>query len=87
MKKRELNKAVKRVNLYVKKGKEVYAYYRTSIKRFYPLVRARKGEEYAVKVTYSDGNVNESTWYKTKKELIHAYKCFTERELLKEFIN
>ena len=44
--------------------------------------RLKPGENYKVLVRYTKGRSNESAWYKTKKEVMYAYRCFTEKDLL-----
>ena len=86
---------VKRVNkcyrlpmtLFIKKksGKVVVVYSTIKNRILYNLIEGG-GVGFKLKVAYSPSETNESVWYKTKKELMIAFRAFTEADLLKEFL-
>ena len=56
--------------------------------RIYWRLQAEKFKDclFQVRVGYSNNYWNESIKYKTKKDLIHALRAFTEPDLVREFI-
>ena len=65
----------------------VHRYYMNSKKRFFIKLMRLKFYQIALKVVYRNGYINKTAWFDNKKDLIQAFKSFTDKDLIKEFLH
>lgn len=76
--------------IYNKNKKVVYRYYSPKKRACFSKISGGKKTRngfYSVVITYGNGFYNKSGLCKTKKEVIQAFRAFTEKSLLDEFSN
>jgi len=75
------------IKIWNKKGREIVNTYSIHKGRIlYRLNRHfQRGFKCYIKVVYKPGYQNEGN-YTTKKDALHAYRAFTEKSLIKEFV-
>lgn len=73
--------------IYNKAKKQVHTYYSRRKNSVLPRLNLyfKRGFSVYIKVIYKPTYKNEGNYF-TKKDAIHAWRCFTEKSLVKEFL-